>query len=536
MKMKIYTLGILLFLNSELQSQSSFTLTPSNENIEQLDIRDVLTQSAISSASGESLILCNSYDRKIDNTIGYLVGINTLGEIKTNIKLTKSDGKKWELLNGEIENNVLYFLIQEENGTDQSRLDLLAFDLRLKKFVFSKIITDAPSFSNAKLELEKNTLYIMYDIHGLGGKSATYLKKLDIDGVEIWSREYHGDALDNSSFIDFLVHPNDFIYFTFLQQPTLTNSKSYIYLNQLDSEGNPLKTSKFTFYNSLDIEYNRFKTVPLAYSGENLYFAVQEIYGRDNFGKISITLIDRDLNLKTWRNYSGEFVLEDFKIIPGRFLLSGQRSVNDGKEGYAITAINNLNAIPELMSYYKEGFYNSSIATHSKVGSPDSRTLLLAARPNRAGIKQLAIAIQKDSSATSCNSSFAFTVTKDKLELNEVESIKVFELEESTQSGVMLDIEAGDLVKELNCRSVLVNDTYDDDNLQIFSNNHELKIIGELFAKEGNFSLINVSGQEFNLQVIQKDASKIIFDIKDLNSGIYLIKSSKNQVRKFIKF
>ncbi len=533
---KYYLLCLVVFLFNEVRSQSSFRINFNVKDLSGIEIKDLIISNSSTTTAGLNLVIGNFYQKNDGKSKVFLLQLSQSGDVVKSNSLELLNNSI-SCLKGIVSNNILYIQVETlDNLTAYSYL--LAIDLSNLKVNWYTLLNGGSAFRNVKLLKVKDNLFVYYTFNNNKGVLYNQTQKLDLSGNIVETYSLHSFKNINEELVDAIVLNNGKFVVASIGTDSVAKLKYRISLHLLNQEFEVEKSSEFKFFNASNVELNRFGKIELGLNGSNIHLASQEITGRDGHGKITLSMIDTNLTLRTWRNYSGDIVMEDFNIIPGRFLVSGQRPVVNGKEGYAIASINNLNAIPELLSYYTDGFVNSSLATHSFIGTTDSRSLMLVARPNQTSIPYIAFAIQKDSTSNSCHNSFSFNVTKDPLELNEVElliadSIGFFgirQLDSVLLTPLIVE-------KELLCRASSVLDAGYNEFAQYNTiGNQSLVLKLDVSSYKNMIKVYNVEGIEMDLPSNRFSNYHIELNIEKLFAGIYYIVIDQKKIGTFIKY
>ncbi|NOT38383.1 MAG: hypothetical protein HOP11_13510 [Saprospiraceae bacterium] len=536
MKEIIIKLSILLsFLCVvNVNAQISFSLTPQVSDVKHLIITDHLIPNSLSSNSSASLIMAYSSGAIEPIFKNFIVGMMPDGSLAKSYEAVSSGNKKFNIERSLLFNNVLYCLVADNSSNKDLSLYLVAIDYAKAQVFWEKKIDQIDYATRFKIIGFRNSIYVGYQITD-NGNEVTAIQNFDLKGSFNWSRNYIGIEGKEEYFNDLIVHLSGDIYLVTKQLDSVNASASRIRIHKLNATGVPVKSSVFSFLNQTGGSINRFGDVFLEANGNNLHVAVQEIVGRDGFGKITITMIDTSLTLRTWRNYSGELILEDFNMSPGRFLLSGQRPVNDGKEGYAIAAINNLNAIPEVTHTFLEGFYNSSIASHSYIGTSGSRNLVLVAKAGKSSEQFISVARTYAGATGPCNPEFTFLVTKDGLQLNEDQLI-VSNIVSPTIGNDLLNLS----LREIDVASYVfcfnLNTTKPNaDSPSIISSDFSTYVEIKNEINKAFISVSSSDGKLIDTPILASDTDNLSLDIRKLHPGIYFLIQGNKLLGKFIK-
>lgn len=262
---------------------------------------------------------------------------------------------------------------------------------------------------------------------------------------------------------------------------------------------------------------------------------MQAVERASDVGNLSVTMIDNDFNIRTWRNYSPKFQLEEFKLGSNKFMMSGQNPVGNGGVGYAMVGINNANAIPEIVDYYIDGFENSSIATSSSIAFHRTwQKYIMAARSNQSDKPFISLAVRPENKVSNCADTFSFTVTKDPIDIVESLDVVVKDLSLET-SNLNLFLDAFEQSIEVVCSLTSTNQP--NIQLELFPTLavDYLQLITDPI--NSNFKILDLNGISV-LSGITDSQNKI--DIQELIPGMYSIQvwnssNGKYGISKFVK-
>lgn len=526
----ILPLIILVFFGYvfEVFSQNTFSIKPKDLKSNVLTLVDVINSSSIGSVPNSNFILFNGFEASPELYRNYLFSLNSSGQAEKLFEV-KNKSQKFIFRCGIWANNLIYIVGQHRISSDAYGLYLIALNSFKKEFQFEKLIGIEKGFSAVQITNFGNSLNVSYQIDDFPKNNRIMIRNYTFDGNLNWGSQYFNSLTDREYLEQLIVCPRNNLFFATRLSDSTSGLLSNIRMHKINARGVPVESRKFTITNN-GTEVKRFGKIFLKTNNTNLHLATQEIIGRDGHGKITITMIDSNLNLRTWRNYSGEMVLEDFRLSPGRFLLSGQRPINNGKEGYAIASINSANAIPEVLSIYSDGFYNSSLASDSRIGTTDTRTILLIAKPNKSDEKGFSVAVQRDSSASLCNQSYIFEVTKDNITLDLDEVIGFDSLmKEDFTDDLNFSIEEIEFDMAQICSITNINVIPNHKpKIQIYSD--EILV----FAKNEKISIYSIEGKCIQAQYLKISADLICIKTNELPRGIYFMQIGK-YTEKFVK-
>ncbi|MEP7195879.1 MAG: T9SS type A sorting domain-containing protein [Saprospiraceae bacterium] len=532
--------SILLIGNIRIIAQNSFKLSLEKAQIDQLNVSSLNNLGSGLSTTGENLVSFNGMNSTNGDASAFLFGLDSKQNIINPLEISHTD------FNIQIFNTLTvgrnYYLLgsaSSKSGLGATHLFLSLVSLDSSKIQWTYSIEDqSDSIKRADFVFSNGSFFVVFNKSILPDSNEVRILKISEDGQLIWENKLVGKSGRIYFFENMCSHSNASLYIALKSKANSNSEESEIVVINVDEDGTLLKAAEFEVHDVLGGLVTRHGKVFIKPNGINIHIVNQSFDSRMRLGSFFVSLVDEGLNLKTWRNYSQEMRVEDFQISPGRFLLSGQRPIENGKEGYAMVAINSANAIPELLSSYQSGFLNSTINSNSVVGSNGARTYILVAKSNKSREPYISLALQSDTIKRNCNESFAFAVTKDQMTLTEskdylIESVRMdIKLEE-----LFFKLEHIVLDKESLCVPNAVTDN------EKGSKNVDYKRINNLLVLKFDqvnldnniIQIFSLEGKKISCAMEYNSNSELVLDIEKLNSGIYFLKVGQKQVIRFIK-
>lgn len=525
--------------NTQIFSQGSYRIiTDTSEGI-QRQVNSVITGSSVTGINGEADIIVNTLHPKLNYQFIEIIRMNSREQLLTSFKLSAQDYLLTSMSASEVGSN-LYILFSAQNVgmTDTSYLLLCSLDLRSKSLNWLKPIESGGFYSDGQLLFVDNNLIIAYHQYDSKGVQENRIGKYTSTGDLILKKRI-GNADDGIVLVNLAINSNGAYFLSLLgtDSPFIKGT----YLIRLDQDLNIEKSVNVKFYSSgTGTLLNRgYWHLGLESLGSNIHLVAQPIIGRDGLGFVSITLFDEDLVLKTWRNYAAQFRLEDFKIGTGRFLICGHRDILSGQDGLGFSAINNLNAIPEINSIFKKGFEAFSVGTSSGIAALGARGIITVTSnffDNKSDV--LTVASQSDNVINSCNESFVFNVTKDRIDVSNYDSISLFQINDSASYiDIAFRVDTIPALKQLICTPVGVIDIHPEKKCYIQAQDEDFLTIGLNgdFDNIENGYLVSSDGRMTKVPLFKSDSYSKRIPISQLVTGIYFLKIGENSNLKFLK-
>ena len=520
--------GILLSPCIAQDFQQSYS--PQNKTYKFSDIVSIQLSSQTSSQAGASYVVSNFFQDEVFQESGiFIQKLDAKAQITESLALT-------------IENKKLLGLASVLDGTDlylfcsaihvdfgPSTIHLVKFNLNLKKLVWCKSLAARTSTSLGDLLIHDNKISLLYDEDG-------YAQVIQFDkNGNLISRNTitTSDSAQAIHFSNIIVSSNNQLVLAGYKGMESELNK-LILLTAFSTDGTILFSKNMKFFDATKTTQFRFGRIFLGTNGSNLHVATQAIVGRSDAGPILITMLDSNLVLRTWRNYSHELILEDLSVSNVNFILSGQRPVTNGLLGYALVRINALNAIPEKATELTwEKFHNFSIASNSvSTFQSATRNLLLAALPSNSIDNIITTASQHFQTIGTCEKSFNFNVTKDPVEMTDDLSIKtVIDTPSVSENEVQVETIQMDLLGQ--CATTDVHSDVKQ-KFSIHSNSNELRISSNYPSKNVKIQISTVDGKVL-LQKEADSSKELIIGIEEYVSGFYILslKAENNTVSKY---
>lgn len=531
--------AIVMIAATSVSGQSVYRFAPIQKNMLIDEVVEFSAPSpAISSTLPAAILAVNFHYNDRDEAGGLLLKLNERTECAFAIKMTSADASL--LLKDQIQVGAdLIILANYFSKTTQKTGVLLArINVENKSIVWSHLYGAGhplDSYSAADLNYSRGFIYVLTNRSTLVGPTSR-------ERMSVWKVSENGQfafsltiANDNAGVNDvgssIVITPDNNILVSGLST-ALNSSVSKIILCKLSLVGN-LLISKDLVFKDINGRIQRPDFPFLDINAGNIHLACQAILGRSDQGVVLITMLDNDLNLRTWRDYSPKIRMEDFRIGGGKFLLSGQEPVTNGGNAYGFVGINNLNAIPEIVDYYRSGFESVSIATSSSIVYHNAwQQFLMASRPNKSAESFVNVVERKNDLNGKCSEQFAFTVTKDEVTVNEVtgmfndslllgEESFNFELEEVSMSRENICLETG--LQEKN-----------KSEFSIYPNPANQFLTVELDPEIWSVSFLQITdmlGKVVLTNNFLTESKRI--DLSGLKGGMYLISLKDDEHQKF---
>ena len=401
---------------------------------------EVSISEIVSSHSNSSLLPIAATSYFVSNFItqdlfkesGLLINeVNTKSEI-INSKALTIEGQKIACLKSILNGTDLYLLCTgSQFDFSPPNIHLIKYATSTQNIQWCKSLTGILSIDQGDLLIHNNILTLICSSYGV-----SYLIDLDMNGEILKSKKiYSNDSLKSCKLWKASISNQNNLILAGTHDLENELNKD-ISLVKLDENKNIISSKKIQFFDQNKTTRFRPWRIFLKTNGVNIHLAVQAVVGRSDTGPILITMIDDDLNLRTWRNYSAEMNLEDFNISNGNFILAGQRPVTNGLQGYASARINASNAIPEKNTVLSwDRFKNFSIASSaSSIFNASNRTMVLFAKPNNDIENIVSIATFHFQNYGFCEDSFRFNVTKDPVEFFDDDKLNIQDIVPNSNS------------------------------------------------------------------------------------------------------
>ncbi len=525
--------------NTQMIAQLSYRIIADTSEGIQRQVNSVITGSGVTGINGEADIIVNTLHPKLNYQFIEIIRMNSREQLLTSFKLSAKDYLLTSMSSSEEEGNLyILFSAQKVGIPDSNYLLLCCLDLRSKRMNWLKPIESGDFYSDGQLLYVDSTLILAYHQYDSKGVQENRIGKYTSTGDLILKKRI-GNADDGIILANLTINSNGAYFLSLLgmDSPFIKGT----YLIRLDHDLNIEKSVNVKFYSTgTGILLNRgYWHLGLESLGANVHLVAQPIIGRDGLGFVSITLFDEDLVLKTWRNYAPQFRLEDFKIGPGRFLICGHRDILSGQDGLGFSAINNLNAIPEINSIYKKGFEAFSVGTSSGIAALGSRGIIAVTSnfyDNKSDV--LAVASQSDNVINSCNESFVFNVTKDRIDVSDYDSIHLYQINDSGSSiDITFRLDTIPAFKQLICTPVGVIDIHPEKKCFIQTQDENFLTIGlngDYKEIESGY-LVSSDGRMNKVPLFKSDSNSRRIPISQLVPGIYFLRIDEYSNLKFLK-
>jgi len=404
-----------------------------------------------------------------------------------------------------------------------------------KGLAFSK-----PGFSLEASDLlwyEGGLLVLSNQRSDQGKISGFVVSRMSDQGELLWSKTFEGSSITahdyQASSLTFSSDKNILVS-GIRTNKTAPNDRA-VFLIRLSDSGQSQVQKILTFFNAFSkrlIPENCFLDV----NGVNIHLAMQASDQGLRPGALTITMIDNDLEVRTWRNYSPRFRMEDFKIGSNKFLMCGQITGDSPEPGYALVGINNANAIPEIVDYNRSGFLEADSAHSSSAAYHRTwqRYILAGLKHSDSGSK-IFLEIRPERKETQCVDTFSFVVTKDPIQNDETLDLAE---ESAVLETIDLNLFLEPIVQQLSlqCNLTSVEDQLDHDLIYPTASFDYLWIRSSNPAQEQYF----ITGMDGRWQPAHFHPDQNRLDIRALSPGLYVfiqknLKTGQLRQCKFVK-
>lgn len=533
-----FSILFLLFFANLASGQSVYRFSPLQKNVLIDEVVEFSSPSpAISSTLPPAILAVNFHYSDLDVAGGILLKFNERTECTQSILLTVKDGNIQ--LKDQIQVGAdLIVLANYFSKTSQNTGVLIArINIETKLVIWSHLFGSGhpiDSYSAADIYYSRGFLYVLTNRSTLVGPSSR-------DRMSIWKLSENGDLSfsltinnDNVGDVDFgtsiAITPDNHILAVGLSTP-VNSALGRIVMSKLSLTGQ-MQLSRELVFKDVNGRVQRPDFPFLDINSGNIHIACQAVLGRSDQGVILITMLDSDLNLRTWRDYSPKIHMEEFRIGGGKFLLSGQEPVTNGGDGYGMVGINNLNAIPEIVDYYRTGFESVSIATSSSIVYHNAwQQYLMASRPNKTGESFVNIVERKSDLHGSCAEPFTFSVTKDEVTVNDIGVLHADSLILMKES-FNFDLTDINFARESICLETGIHDNTESEFIlspnpatKFLNVTHDLENI-----QDSKIYIYDVFGRMVFVKSMQSKSENL--DISSLTKGLYLISLQDEKLRK----
>lgn len=365
--------------------------------------------------------------------------------------------------------------------------------------------------------------------------SGFVLSKMTERGELLWSKSFEGSASSSYRYSasSMAVYTDGSILVTGIRTNKTSDTDRSVFLMKLSESGQSEIQKILTFSNAFSKRLNPGKPF-LDVNGVNIHLAMQALDQGIHPDILTITMIDDELAVRTWRNYSPRFSMEEFRIGSNKFLMSGQILGDSSDRGYALVGINNANAIPEILDFNRSGILNQNAKGSSSVAYHRSwqRYVMAGLKQDDAG-SGIFIEVRPERKESNCVDTFSFTVTKDPIQSEETldltEGMAILET-----SDLNLFLEPVQQQLEPRCNLTAVEDQDGDDFVYPTVAGKTLWIRSADPSGHQYF----VAGMDGSLDEITADRDRI--DIGHLSPGVHvLIRRNKStgqrSLHKFVK-
>jgi hypothetical protein len=494
----------------------------------ELSISEIVSSHSNSSllpTAGTSYFISNFINLDLFKESGLTINeVNTKSEIISSKALT-IEGQKMACLKSILNGTDLYLLCTgSQFDFSPPNIHLIKYSISTQNIQWCKSLTGILSINQGDLLIHNNILTLICSSFGI-----SYLIDIDLNGEILKSKKILStDSLKSCNFWNATIsNQNNVILAGTHDLETKLNKD--ISLIKLDENKHILTSKLIQFFDQNKMNQFRPWKVFLKTNGINIHLAVQAAVGRSDAGPILITMIDDGLNLRTWRNYSAEMNLEDFTIANGNFILSGQRPVTNGLEGYASARINASNAIPEKTTVLPwDSFKNFSIASSSSsLFNASNRTIVLFAKPNNDIENIVSIATFHFQNYGVCEDSFRFNVTKDPVEFFEDENIIIQDIALNSKStSVQIHSIQNEFIE--SCSPTDIQDNSIEEIELVYNyNSREYILKSKNVIPKCSLQLISLDGKIVNKNSITIDGNYSL-SLDKYPSGIYILNIAEN--------
>jgi len=426
MNQKFYTLFFLLCIQSfYLQSQETYKIIPIDDEMIISELVEVSAPPSLLATTNPMVLIGSNYFYADGRSQGVI--LSEIDQRLTSVRGSRLIGQRTNLTAVEILSIGTEHLILGNLGSGGcyiSKINAASQNVLWTKGIQTTL--DSMNIEAVDLWYHNNKMYVIANIHRLAGNPEGFVvMQLNENGEMEWSKWYTGSAITSHYYLSTSItfSSDRRIIVTGRRENISSSIDSEIFLLKISETGELQIQKILNFFNAF-AKRLRPKNPYLDVNGINIHLVMQAVERASDVGNLSVTMIDNDFNIRTWRNYSPKFQLEEFKLGSNKFMMSGQNPVGNGGVGYAMVGINNANAIPEIVDYYVDGFENSSIATSSSIAFHRTwQKYILAARSNQSDKPFISLAVRPENKVSNCADTFSFTVTKDPIDI--VESLDV---------------------------------------------------------------------------------------------------------------
>ncbi|MBK9272299.1 MAG: T9SS type A sorting domain-containing protein [Saprospiraceae bacterium] len=537
MKIKIYTLLSVYFVFLNFAgTQSSYRLTSGDVDIRITEVIEVATPPSALATSNPMICIGSNYSYLDGRGDGVL--LSQLDQRLSSIKSYKIFGQRSHLAAKDlVSTGSDYFILGDigNSGIFISKISNAGVPQWSKSFHFAQ---GGNQISAVDLLFANNQFYLLTNVQTEASNPSGFLiTQLAEDGRINWSKWFTGSSITSHHYFgSSLTFSSDRSILVSGRRVSMASEfDKEIFLLKLNESGESQIQKTMIFYNSFGKRMS--PGIPyLDVNGINLHLVVQAVDPGNVPGNLTVTMIDNDLNIRTWRNYSPMFRVEEFKIGSNKFLLSGQNTGRKSGNGYAMVGINNANAIPEIVDYYQSGFENSSHQGSSSLGFHRSwQKYLMASRPDNGRHSEISFSIRPERQEAYCADTFSFTVTKDPID-NEESLDLISENVGLETSELQLIVEPFEQRLEVICNLTSTEELASKFNIFPTIATDRINILNH----DGiNFQTM-ITGLDGKVVYKQAAFQKEHIDISDFPDGIYFLQltdllTAKSYTAKFIK-
>lgn len=542
----LFSISFLLLVTKLASGQSVYRFSPLQKNVLIDEVVEFSSPSpAISSTLPPAILALNFHINDQNEAGGILLKFNERTECTQSILLKVKDGNIQLKDQIQVGADLIVLANYFSKVNQNTGVFIARINMETKLVIWSHLFGSGhpiDTYSAADMYYSRGFLYVLANRSTLVGPTSR-------DRMSIWKLSENGELSfsltinnDNVGDVDFgtsiTITPDNNILAAGLSTP-INNSVGKILLCKLSLSGQ-LKLSRDLVFKDVNGRVQRPDFPFLDINAGNIHLACQAVLGRSDQGMILITMLDSDLNLRTWRDYSPKIHMEDFKIGGGKFLLSGQDPVTNGGTGYGMVGINNLNAIPEIIDYYRSGFESVSIATSSSIVYHNAwQQYLMAARPNKSSESFVNIVERKNDLNGSCAEPFTFSVTKDEVTVNDIGVLHADSLMLGKEP-FNFDLTDINFARETICLKTGINENSEAEF--ILSPNPAKRYLNVTHDfenwQDSKIYIYDLFGRVIFVQSLQSESESL--DISSLEKGLYLVsiqdeKFRKKVVKRFLK-